>query len=76
MKEFVLFDGFNYYNLCIALLAIPIFIKIFNFIMGIEDEEVYQNNGYTRDYLKQYDYEPRHAQGKPKHGASNGSWWM
>lgn len=58
MKEFELFTGFTYYNLFIALLAIPIFIKIFNFIMGIEDEEYYSNN-YTTVYKSQYDSKRR-----------------
>ena len=45
MKQFVLFEGFSYYNFCIALFAIPIFIKLFHFIMNIEDEEVNYNRG-------------------------------
>ena len=55
MKRFVLFEGFNYYNFCIALFAIPILIKLIHFIMQIEDEEIYYGTPFG-EYEKPYDY--------------------
>ena len=68
MKKFILFDGFNYYNFCISIFAIPIFIKLIHFIMMIEDEEIHYN--YTYNYSTQYDYQPKHAK-KDKRGKRN-----
>lgn len=59
MKKFVLFEGFTYYNFCVALLAVPIIIKLLYFIMGIEDEEAYFTE-YTSEYESAYDVEPRY----------------
>ena len=76
MKKFVLFDDFTFYHLCMGLLAIPILIKIIQFIMGIEDEEgniqpgtakikpQYDSNGwnkYNNKPIVAYSwYKPRH----------------
>lgn len=54
MKKFVLFDNFSYFNLLIALLAIPIILRLIKFIMGIEDEEMYYQT--TETYTPSYDH--------------------
>ena len=53
MKRFILFDNFTFYHFCIALMAIPIIIKLFHFIMGIEDEEA--NFSSEGEYIRRYD---------------------
>ena len=67
MKKFVLFEGFSYWNLCLALMAIPIIMKLIHFIMAIEDEEVYYDQPSSSNYISQYDgYVPRHAKRKKR----------
>lgn len=74
MKKFELFEGFTYYNFCIGLFCIPIFIKLIHFIMGIEDEEPYYRDIPSQpqngNYIPQFDgYAPQHYKTyKPKHG--------
>lgn len=85
MKKFILFENFSYFNFCIGLFAIPIFIKIFNFIMQIEDDESYYNQStYTSNYTPQYDgytprhyktYKPRHSTYEPRHERKKRSWF-
>lgn len=55
MKTFVLFEGFTFWNLVVALMAIPIIFKFIHFIMAIEDEEVHFEQPITSNYIRQYD---------------------
>ena len=79
-KTFPLFRGFTYFNFVIFLFAIPMFIRIIHFIMGIEDQEPLFKDEYTSNYDKQYDYVPRHERRyygqheyfPPKHDGGNG----
>mgnify|MGYP003293065423 CR=1 FL=1 len=81
MKKFTLFNGFSYFNLVVALFAIPIIFKLIKFIMMIEDEEVYYQ--YTNKYTSAYDYipkhhntyQPKHAQYEPRHAKRKKGWF-
>lgn len=79
MNKFVLFEGFSFYNLAIALLAFPIILKIIHFIMGIEDEEanvqpspVKIKPQYDANAWNKYNNKPIVAYSwyKPRHRAS------